>query len=64
MTIKWSFSYNSIFENCPFTTQFTYNMVHSYGPQKWHYKGTALYLYTGSYKQDYEKCKVFSGTTI
>ena len=28
---------------CPFLVRFTYNMVHSYGPQIYHYKGTAPY---------------------
>ena len=32
ITIKWSFSYNSSVK-LSLKTQFTYNMVHSYGPQ-------------------------------
>ena len=31
MTMKWSFFCKS-FVNCPIITQFTYNMVYSYGP--------------------------------
>ena len=34
----WSFSYNS-FVNCPYISQFTYNMALSYGPKQSVIKG-------------------------
>ena len=36
MTIKWSFSYNSIVKLSLYNTVHD-NMAHSYGPQTWHY---------------------------
>ena len=43
--IKYLFTYIS-FVNLSFITQFTYIMVHSYGPQiMQHYKGIALYMF-------------------